>query len=174
MPKLGTGQTVRPATAEDARAVVALFDEAIHWFATINNHAQWGSIPFSDRPEQVERIRGWCAEPGSWVAVDQDDLVGAALVLGDAHDYVPAATVPELYVKVLIASRRDRWRGSGRFLLAFAETEARAAAVARLRVDCYAGGTGDLVRFYESCGYLATEQFQVGKWPGQILVRSLG
>lgn len=173
MRTLGTGQTARPATPADATSVVGLFDEAIRWFATIDNQAQWGGIPFSERPEQVERVQGWCAEPGSWVAVDQDGGVGAALVLGDAHDYVPTTTVPELYVKVLIASRRAHWRGIGRSLLALAEEEARAAAADRLRVDCYAGGTGDLVRFYESCGYLATEQFQVGRWPGQILERSL-
>lgn len=164
---------IRGATPGDAAAVIGLFDEAIDWFVEIGNHGQWGTTHFSERPERVERVQGWCHEPGAWVAVDQQGLVGGALVLGTAHGYVPAATVPELYVKVLVASRRDPWRGTGRRLLEFAEREARAAGADQLRVDCYAGGTGDLVRYYESCGFVRTEPFSVGEWPGQILVKSL-
>ena len=50
---------------------------------------------------------------------------------------------------------------------------ARAAGVQRLRVDCYGGGTGALVRFYESCGYERLSTFDVDGWPGQLLGRNL-
>jgi GNAT superfamily N-acetyltransferase len=75
---------------------------------------------------------------------------------------------------VLIGSRDPRAKGTGRSLLAFADEQALAAGVTLLRVDCYAGGTGDLVRFYESCGYTKTDAFLVGDWPGQVLARIVG
>ena len=51
------------------------------------------------------------------------------------------------------------------------DTFTLAAGVGKLRVDCYAGGSGDLVRWYESCGYTRTDPFLVGDWPGQVLER---
>ncbi|CAM5493967.1 N-acetyltransferase family protein [Leifsonia shinshuensis] len=162
---------IRPAGPADADAVLRLFDEAIAWFVSIGNTGQWGTEPFSSRPEQVARIRGWVAEPGSWVAEQPETGVVGFLALGAATEYVPAATEPELYVRVLIGSRDARAKGTGRRLLEFAHEQARAAGVGKLRVDCYAGGTGDLVRFYESCGYTRTDLFTVGAWPGQVLER---
>lgn len=41
------------------------------------------------------------------------------------------------------------------------------------RLDCFGGGTGALVRYYESCGYQRAGSFDDGGWPGQILTRSL-
>jgi len=74
---------------------------------------------------------------------------------------------------VLAASRDARARGIGRRLLAFADSRARAAGVLSLRVDCYGGGSGALVRFYESCGYVRIAAFGVDDWPCQLLGRSL-
>lgn len=163
--------TIRPATPSDAAAVLGLFDDAVAWFVSIGNTGQWGSEPFSTQQKQVDRVESWLAGPGAWVAEHPEAGVVGALILGDATDYVPAATEPELYVKVLIGSRDPRAKGTGRSLLAFADGQALAAGVTRLRVDCYAGGTGDLVRFYESCGYTKTDAFLVGDWPGQVLAR---
>jgi hypothetical protein len=36
--------------------------------------------------------------------------------------------------------------------------------VTRLRVDCWAGGEGALVRYYEAAGFTATTRFTVGTW----------
>ena len=165
--------SIRHAGARDADAVLRLFDEAIAWFVAIGNTGQWGTEPFSAQPRQVERVRGWVAEPGAWIAEHPDAGVVGFLALGEATDYVPPATDPEVYVRVLIGSRDARAKGTGRSLLRFADDEARIAGVDRLRVDCYAGGTGDLVRFYESCGYRRTAVFTVGAWPGQVLERIL-
>ena len=62
--------------------------------------------------------------------------------------------------------------GFGAHGLGFVE-QARAAGVDHLRVDCYAGGSGDLVRFYESCGYTRIAPFNVDGWPGMLLGRTL-
>lgn len=91
------------------------------------------------------------------VAEDERGRLLAALVLGEAQPYVPPATEPEIYVRVF-----------------FADSRARAAGMQRLRVDCHSGGTGELVRFYESCGYERITTFSVDGWLGQLLGRSLG
>ncbi|WP_228125850.1 GNAT family N-acetyltransferase [Alcaligenes faecalis] len=164
---------VRRATEQDVAAVLALFDEAIAWFTEIGNQGQWGTEPWSTQERQIARIREACALPGAWVAEDQAGRVQGALILGESMPYVPAATEPEVYVRVLICSRDPQAKGLGRSLLGFADDQARRAGVAQLRVDCYGGGTGALVRFYESCGYERLATFQVEDWPGQLLGRCL-
>ena len=42
-----------------------------------------------------------------------------------------------------------------------------------LRLDCFAGNDGALVRYYQDAGFSATEQFSVGEWPGQVLQRKV-
>ncbi|AMB59508.1 GNAT family N-acetyltransferase [Microterricola viridarii] len=169
--------SLRRAVPGDAPAVLRLFDEAIAWFVQIGNAGQWGTEPFTGQPQWEQRVSGWCAEPDTWVAVHPDLGVCGALVLGDAVGYVPAATEPELYVRSLIGSRDPRAKGTGRRLLALADERAAARGVSLLRVDCYAGGSGELIRFYESCGYTRAVAFTVGaapqEWPGQLLTRTL-
>lgn len=169
---------IRRATPQDASAVLHLFDEAIAWFVRIGNTEQWGTAPASGQEKWTTRVADWCAAQDTWVVEHPEAGVCGALVLGDPVAYVPAATEPELYVNVLIGSRDPRAKGVGRRLLAFTDERANALGVELIRVDCYAGGSGDLVRFYESCGYTRTEAFTVGdapnEWPGQVLERSLG
>ena len=176
MNKIGvyTGQwLIRRATEQDVPAVLTLFDEAIAWFAQMGNKWQWGTEPWSTQPDKVVRIAEACALPGAWVAQDPTGCVQGALILGESMDYVPPADEPEVYVRVLISSRDPKVRGLGRSLLSFADDQARRAGVSYLRVDCYGGGTGALVQFYESCGYERLATFQVEDWPGQLLGRRL-
>jgi GNAT superfamily N-acetyltransferase len=107
------------------------------------------------------------------VAEHPDLGVVGALVVGEANHYVPPASQPELYIRLVIASRRVEAKGVGRQLMAFADAEARRLGIPNLRVDCFAGGSGRLIEFYESCGYSRTETFTVGKWPGQLLEKRL-
>jgi GNAT superfamily N-acetyltransferase len=96
--------------------------------------------------------------------------VAAALVHGPvAHAYVPAATEPEDYVLLLVAD--PAVRGAGRVLLDESWRRARAAGLRLQRVDCYRGGDGGLVRFYESAGFSRGAPFEVDGWPGQLLER---
>ena len=57
--------------------------------------------------------------------------------------------------------------------MAFAEDQARLAEVKRMRVDCYGGGSGALVRFYESCGYERISALDIDGWPCQLLGRDV-
>ncbi|CAB3891021.1 MULTISPECIES: GNAT family N-acetyltransferase [Achromobacter] len=165
--------TIRRARVEDAPAVLRVFDEVIAWFVDMGNEGQWGSEPWSALPKRIANVTEACALPGAWVAEEPGGGIHGALVLGASMPYVPAATAPEIYVRLLVASRDDRARGLGRRLLAFADEQARAAGVERMRVDCYGGGSGALVRFYESCGYERISTFDVNGWPGQLLGRTL-
>ncbi|HDS1094411.1 GNAT family N-acetyltransferase [Stenotrophomonas maltophilia] len=170
--------TIRRASAADAPAVLALFDEVIEWFVSIGNLQQWGSEPWSTVPRRITQVTDACALPGAWVAQNEQGEVRAFLALGESMPYVPAPDGPEpdgpeLYVRVLVASRDARVRGIGRRLMAFADEQARAAGLDHLRVDCYGGGSGDLVRFYESCGYTRIAPFSVDGWPGMLLGRQL-
>ncbi len=164
---------IRRASAKDAVAVLQVFDEVIAWFVAIGNHGQWGTEPWSMSPRRVVQVTEACALPGAWVVEGPDGRIHAVLVLGEPMPYVPAATEPEVYVRLLIAARDSGVRSLGRRLMAFADERARALGVQRLRVDCYGGGSGDLVRFYESCGYERLSTFDVDGWPGQLLGRSL-
>ena len=64
-------------------------------------------------------------------------------------------------------------RGIGRHLLEAAAAEARSAGCTRLRLDCWAGGDGALISYYESCGFTRSGTLLVGSWPGQLLTRSV-
>lgn len=162
---------IRRASIADVPAVLRIFDDVIAWLVRMGNEGQWGSEPWSGLPHQVARVTEACALPGAWVAEAPEIGVCAALVLGEAMPYVPAATEPECYVRLLVASPDARVRGIGRRLLAFADDQTRAAGLSHLRVDCYGGGGGALVRFYESCGYVRISSFDVDGWPGQLLGR---
>ncbi|WP_199101482.1 GNAT family N-acetyltransferase [Aquitalea sp. ASV11] len=165
------GIKIRPASKVDAPGLLGIFDECIAWFIEINNPKQWGTEPWSNQPQRIAQITEACSLPGAWVAENKDGSICAALVLGDAMPYVPAADEPEVYVRLLIASRRSSVRGIGRRLMAFADDQARLSGLNRLRVDCYGGGSGNLIRFYESCGYTCIAPFNVDGWPGLLMER---
>jgi GNAT superfamily N-acetyltransferase len=66
-------------------------------------------------------------------------------------------------------SGRRAGRKIGAELLTHARARAEAKGVSLLHVDCYAGGTGDLVRYYERNGFVRAETFSVKGWPGLVL-----
>jgi GNAT superfamily N-acetyltransferase len=163
---------VRRGGARDADVLLALFDDSIRWLTQRGLTAQWGTTLFSEAPERVESVRRWAASGGYFIA-ERDGRPAAAMVLGDAQPYVPAATEPEVYVVVLVAAHAPFARGAGAHLLARADDVARALGREVVRVDCFAGNGGALVRFYERCGFRKAEEFTVGDWPGQVLARRL-
>jgi GNAT superfamily N-acetyltransferase len=95
------------------------------------------------------------------------------MVLGPAPSYVPAVSEPELYVQLLVTARSHAGRGIGRLLLEHARAHAAARGAALLRVDCWAGGDGGLVRYYQAAGFAPTTRFTVQDWPGRVLERRL-
>jgi RimJ/RimL family protein N-acetyltransferase len=162
----------RAGSLADSALLLDLFDDAIRWMVERDLTDQWGSQPFSTDPKRTAAVTRWITG-GDLVVAERDDRPVAAMVLGDAPAYAPPATRPELYVVALVAARSREARGSGRALLAQAERVAAERGVQVLRLDCFAGNGGALVRYYESAGFAPTETFAVGDWPGQVLQRTI-
>ncbi len=165
---------IRPGGADDAAKLLALFDDAVAWLVARGQTGQWGSEPFSAAPARVERAEGWAAGGGRWFAVPSGDgaAPAGAIVLGEAHDYIPAADRPEIYVQVLLTAAAWRGRGVGARLIDHAVAVGRERGVERLRVDCW-DGVAALPAQYERLGFMRVGSFGVGDWPGAILVRAL-
>jgi GNAT superfamily N-acetyltransferase len=87
--------------------------------------------------------------------------------------YVPPAGERELYVNLLLVSRRHGGRGIGAALIEHAKQEAGARGIGLIRVDCWAGQDGALVRVYEKYGFARVQELAVtlpaGVWPGMLL-----
>jgi GNAT superfamily N-acetyltransferase len=83
--------------------------------------------------------------------------------------YVEAADEPELYLHLLITSRRHMGHGIGQELVEHARSVASERSIELIRVDCYAGDDRKLVAAYERLGFAPTEPFTVKDWPGQVL-----
>ncbi|UNM12082.1 GNAT family N-acetyltransferase [Streptomyces formicae] len=120
--------------------------------------------------------------PSSALRSHAPDAAGPALQADDAtlktlpSPQVPItpAEEPERYVRLLVSDRRHAGLGIGAALLAHAAEETRRGGVELLRVDCWAGGGGELVAFYERNGFRPTDRFLSGDWPGQVLARRVG
>ncbi|MEU7173451.1 GNAT family N-acetyltransferase [Micromonospora tulbaghiae] len=170
--------TIRPGGPGDAPTLLRLLDSATAWLAERGRTEQWGTEPASIDPRRIAQADAWAAGDGLHLAEIDATVVGA-LVVGAATEYVPPATEPELYVNLLVTDRAYAGHGVGTRLLAYAAELARDRGVGLLRVDCFRSPDRALVRFYESCGFTATEPFTVERpgrptWTGQVLERRVG
>jgi GNAT superfamily N-acetyltransferase len=158
---------IREGTVADVPSVLGFMDEAVAWMVERGQTGQWGSEPISGRLSFVERLEQWQRDGGLRVAeTDAGEPVGA-LVVGAAQPYVTESDEPELYVILLVTSRRHAGEGIGAALVRRAIDEARGAGVSLLRVDCWAGAPR-LVQWYEEQGFVAVERFRFGSWEGQL------
>ena len=169
--------TIQPGGPADAATVLRLLDSATAWLVARGRTGQWGTEPASADPRRIAQADAWATSGGLYLAMLGDTTVGA-LVVGRATEYVPPATEPELYVNLLVTDRAYQGNGIGARLLAYAAELARERGLGLLRVDCYRGDDRALVRFYEGCGFTATDPFTVERpgrepWPGQVLARRL-
>ena len=164
---------IRSGDAADVPAVMAMFDEAVVWMVARGNTEQWGTEPWSSQPEKVEAIRSRIEATDLWIAEWDGAPVGALITSDQPQDYVEPVADPELYVRLLLTSRRYAGRQIGAQLLACARSLAVEQGVALVRVDCYRGGDESLVRYYERNGFVRTHSFTVGEWPGQVLEQRL-
>jgi GNAT superfamily N-acetyltransferase len=157
-------------------AVLGLLDLATEWLVAQGRTDQWGTEPHSIDPRRIAQLTGFVDDHGLWIAESDGKVVGA-LAVGDAMPYVPPATEPELYVRLLVTDRAAQGTGIGTELLEHARALARGLGVELLRVDCFAGGDGALVRYYEKQGFSRAEPFTVpvngADWHGQVLFRRL-
>jgi GNAT superfamily N-acetyltransferase len=168
--------TIRLAGRSDVPAVLALLDGATEWLVAQGRTDQWGTERHSTSPRRVEQITGFADDGGLWVAAADGRVVGA-LAVGAALPYVPPATEPEVYVRLLVTDRAWAGQGIGAELLDHARGLARTAGVGLLRVDCFAGGDGALIRYYEKQGFTRDVEFAVpvsgSEWRGQVLSQRL-
>lgn len=186
-------------TVDAVPAVVHLLDTAVKWLVSRGGIGQWGAAPFSENPQRAEQLREFATTGlGLWLAIKVADdtavlgqnrlsdinpqtmngeppgVIIGALALGERMPYVAPVSEPELYVRLLVTDRR--WAGNqlGKRLLEHARDLANQAGVSLLRVDCYAGGDGKLVQYYESQGFKRFERLNLeGDWPCQVLAQRL-
>ncbi|KAJ5175775.1 uncharacterized protein N7482_001652 [Penicillium canariense] len=186
-------------TVDAVPAVLHLLDTAVKWLVSRDRIGQWGAAPFSENPQRAERLREFASTGlGLWLAIKVADdtptlgqnllsninpqtmneeppgVIIGALAIGDRMPYVTPVSEPELYVRLLVTDRQ--WAGNkiGKRLLEHARDLANEAGVSLLRVDCYAGGDGKLIQYYESQGFKLSERLNVeGHWPCQVLAQRL-
>ncbi len=167
------GVRIRRGDPGDAPAVLGMLDSAVVWMNARGNTEQWGTAPFSEKPERVEQVDRYLTEHLPYIA-EVDGTPAAALVLDSGPDPrapITPAKEPERFVRLLVSDRRFAGQKLGAALLAHAVDETRRAGVRLLRVDCWAGGGGELVAYYERHGFTRTETFLAGTWPGQVLAQ---
>ncbi|MFD4632677.1 GNAT family N-acetyltransferase [Streptomyces sp. NPDC058284] len=164
---------IRRGRVDDIPAIIALFDGAVEWLVAQGRIGQWGTRPWSANPKAVAMVEKYVTAGEPWIAEIDGAVAGTVTLTDGPGPNIPLADEPERYVHLLAADHRFAGRGVGRALLAHAAEETRRQGVSLLRVDCYAGGDGKLVAYYESTGFTATETFTGpdGTWPGQVLAR---
>ena len=162
---------IRDGGRQDIGWLLGLFDEAVAWMVARGQPGQWGSQPFTGNPRWIARVGGLIDSGGLRVA-ELDGEAVAALVVGIAPLYVPPPELPELYINLLISSRRHAGKRIGSRLVLHAVAEAHERDAQQLRVDCWAGAPS-LVRWYRDQGFVPMATFDVAGWPGQILAMAL-
>ncbi len=157
---------VRRGGPQDIDVLVGLFDDAVAWLVARGQPEQWGSEPFSQRPDGRRRVNALATGGGLWVAEAGGEPVGA-LVVGDAPEYAPPVDYRELYIELLLTARRHAGKALGGRLIEVALREARTAGCAIIRVDCWAGAPR-LVRWYEQQGFIPAALYERRGFTGQI------
>jgi GNAT superfamily N-acetyltransferase len=165
--------TFRKGTEADHASVLGMFDEAISWLASRGLEGQWGDRPWSESPTRVTGVRKLISRDGFWVAESDGSPVGALIVDPKAPPYAPESKTPEMYVILLLVSRKSAGNRIGSRLLDKARDLGLEAGARRLRVDCWAGGHGALVDYYRSQGFVPDNVVSVDGWPAQILTLDL-
>lgn len=160
---------IRAGSAADVDTVLGFLDEAVAWMVARGQTGQWGTEPWSTNPKRVARVTELAGQ-GLWLAELDDEPVGALALGGPAPSWIPPVDEPEVYIQLLVTSRRHAGKHVGSRLLDFAKDHTRVTGgVDLLRVDCWAGNNGRLVQYYVRQGFAPTETFAVGEWPGQVL-----
>lgn len=151
---------LRRGGPEDAPELLRMFDGAVVWLTERGSAGQWGTRPWSEIPERVEMVRK-LAEEGLWIAEIDGSVAGALVVSETALEYAPPVEERELYVRLLLTNREHSGRNVGGRLLDHARAQARERGISLVRVDCWSGGDGSLIRYYEGQGFTPTVRVPV-------------
>jgi GNAT superfamily N-acetyltransferase len=168
---------IRVGGPDDVAVILAFGDEAVEWMNARGNTQQWGTEPFSSKENRRALFERRAEQGGIRVLEDEDGTpLGVMVITEECQRYVPEAEERELYVNFLISSREHAGRGVGRALIERAKQEAAERGIDLLRVDCWAGEDGNLVKVYEGYGFKRVLEFTVGEaddWPGMLLAMRL-
>lgn len=194
-PATGTRQTlaelnVTNPTECDVDFILHAFDSALAYLASIGSEAQWGTIPFSAKPDQVSHFTNYVEEcylqasansgSGSiWQSmllyeVKQDTSWTRVAALGISTafpSYVPDSLADNsmrqaadyVYLKYLVTDRRCATlsKRSAAHLMAFAEQTAREMHMHICYGDCWRGNGDGLLKYYQHLGYTPLGAFDV-------------
>ncbi|WP_283136594.1 GNAT family N-acetyltransferase [Rhizohabitans arisaemae] len=151
---------LRPATAEDVPAILALMDSVLDWLVARGRPDQWGTVPFSRVPGFPGRLAEWAGQGAFTVAERDGWCVGLIALAPGAPPRIPAGTVPDgaLFVQTVLTDRGPGNRGVGSALMAEAERQARARGVSAVALDHWAGSP-ELDRFYDRHGYAKVAEY---------------
>jgi hypothetical protein len=148
---------IRDGSSADLPVALQLLDDAIAWLTSTGRTGQWGTQPFSAIESRRTQFANLLHSGITRVAESHGTPVGLTIAAPEPSAYVAQAHVPELYLHLLVTSR--------------------ARGVGQLRVDCYAGSDGALVRAYQRLGFDVESEFVVERpdqlWPGCVLVKSV-
>lgn len=168
---------IRVGGPDDVDVILAFGTEAVAWMNARGNTQQWGTEPWTGKPKRRALFEGRAAAGAVRVLEDEDGTpLGVMVITQECQAYVPEAEERELYVNFLISSRKHAGRGVGRALIERAKQEAAERGIDLLRVDCWAGEEGSLVRVYEGYGFKRVQEFragETGEWPGMLLAMRL-
>src|ERR1700742_44195 len=112
---------IRPGDVSDLAAIITIIDEAIAWMVSQGNTRQWGETPWAGDARRVDNIRDLISTGELWMAEMGGEPAGAMIVSARPMAYVKPVDEPELYVKLLVTSRRHAGNKIGEQLLAKAK-----------------------------------------------------
>ncbi|MFI0149271.1 GNAT family N-acetyltransferase [Streptomyces globisporus] len=144
--------TIKPASADDISALMALRTEAESWLASK------GSDQWSDREAGARAIAKWHAaidEGRTWLITDGEDRILGTVSRGPVdRDFWTDADDPEtgFYLYKLMVSRDAAGLGIGSLVLDWAGKVAALEGRRWVRIDCWRTAVG-LQRYYEGLGF---------------------
>ncbi|CRL20337.1 Acyl-CoA N-acyltransferase [Penicillium camemberti] len=178
----GSGEiAIVRATADDVPVVLNILDATVKWLVSRGETTQWGTTPFPEVSRRTKQLEEYATTGlGIWLAIKVADdtpigqnqhskgmnggasrtIIGA-LAIRERVSHIPPVSEPELYVQLVVTDRQWAGKGVGKRLLEHARDLANEVGVALLRVDCYAGGDGISVQYYESHGFKRSGSFRL-------------
>lgn len=165
---------IRPGTPEDFDAVLALGDEAVAWMNARGNTEQWGTKPWTGDEKHEQMV--YYALLGDGVHVmesEEGDVVGVLMATDQRSEHAPVVDERELYINLLLTSRQRSGQGIGAALMERAKAVAGEQGIDLIRLECWAGENGSLVRVYEGYGFQRVQEVFAEDWPGMLLAMRL-
>lgn len=169
-----TSMHVRNGVSDDFDAVLALGDEAVAWMNARGNTAQWGTEPWTGNENREQLLYyGLLGDGVRVMETDEGEIVGVLMATEQRQGHGTEAGERELYINLLLTSRRYSGRGVGAALMEEAKVIAAEQGVDLISVDCFAGEDEGLVRVYENYGFRRVREFFIEQWPGMLLAMRL-